>query len=150
MSAISMKEAERQVKSWRGRFASLANKHEAMLGTAMRTAELGIGSLSLGVIQGSRKPGEEITIFSMPLELASGLALHGAALFGLGGKHSEHLANFGDAGVGSYLYLVGRGLGEDWRKKREQEGGGDSSRGWHDSAGSNSFADRLSEIAESA
>ena len=117
-----------------------------MLGTAVRTAEVGIGSLSLGVIQGSREPGKEITVFSMPLELASGLVLHGAALFGLGGKYNEHLSNFGDAGVASYLYLVGRGLGEDWRKKRE---GGGGAGGWgHGSSGD--FADRLSEVADAA
>lgn len=142
---LSLRDANKAAKTWRGRFASLASKHEIMLGTAMRTAEVGIGSLSLGVIQGNRKPGDEITIASMPLELVTGLALHGAALFGLGGKYNEHLSNFGDAGVASYLYLVGRGLGEDWRKRREA-GGSEATTGWT----GQSFADRLSAIAEAA
>ncbi len=147
MAEMSLRDATKAAKSWRSRFAGMASKHEHMLGTAMRTAEIGIGSLSLGVIQGSRKPGEEVTIFGMPLELATGLTLHGAALFGLGGKYNEHLSNFGDAGVSSYLYLVGRGLGEDWRKKRE--GGGGAGSDLSDTSGQ-TFSDRLSAVAAEA
>ncbi len=142
---MSAREATKQAKSWRGRALSLAAKHEHMLGSAIRTAEVGTGALTLGLIQGNRKPGDEYAPFGMPLDLFSGLTLHGLALFGVGGKYSEHLSNFGDAGVGSYLYLVGRGLGEDWRKKRESRGGTTGGGG-----ADASFADRLAEIAEAA
>lgn len=147
IQAMSQKAAAKQATSWRSRALGLAAKHEHMLGSAIRTAEIGTGALALGLVQGTRKPGEEYAPFGMPLELFSGLALHGAALFGVGGKYSEHLSNFGDAGVSSYLYLVGRGLGEDWRKKREAEKGGADAAGYGGDAGA-SFADQLSELAD--
>lgn len=130
--------AASQLERAKARYSNLVERIQESASTAVRTAEIGMGSLALGMIQGGRPAGKEITIFKMPLELVSGIALHAGAVLGFGGAATEHLSNFGDAGVGSYLYLVGRGLGKEWRDKK---GGGTTG---------DDFADRLSQIAASA
>jgi hypothetical protein len=99
-----------QARSASTRLKHLREKGEQVTEQVVRTLEVSGSAFALGVIGGSNvfANGE---IFKIPLELFAGLGFHALRLLGLGGKHGEHLSNFGDGGLASYAYTLGRGVG---------------------------------------
>jgi hypothetical protein len=129
------KKAIETARSASTRLKHLREKGEAMTESVVRTLEVSGSAFALGAIQGAKvfANGE---IFKVPLELAAGLGFHALRLLGLGGKHGEHLSNFGDGGLASYAYTLGMGVGSShW--------GGAKTAGEM----SGSLAERLAQIA---
>ena len=78
-------------------------------------------------------------LFHLPAELTFGLALHAMALLGLGGKHSEQLANAGDGCLFSLGAVLGRGMGaHHWGGSPKAKASGEMS---------GNLADRLQALA---
>jgi hypothetical protein len=110
---ITHADAKRAIETARSastRLKHLREKGEELTEQVVRTLEVSGSAFALGVVGGSNvfANGE---IFKVPLELAAGLGFHALRLLGLGGKHGEHLSNFGDGGLASYAYTLGRGVG---------------------------------------
>jgi hypothetical protein len=104
------KRALQTAASASARVKHLREKGEAVTEQVVRSLEVSGAAFGLGVVAGSNvfANGE---IFKIPLELFAGLGFHALRLLGLGGKHGDHLSNFGDGGLSSYAYTLGRGLG---------------------------------------
>lgn len=117
------------------RLKHLREQGEQITESVVRTLEVTASAFGLGIVGGANifANGE---IFKIPVELGAGLLFHGARLLGLGGKHGDHLANFGDGALASYVHVLGRGVGAShWGKggvKGEMSG---------------NLADRLAQIA---
>lgn len=129
------KRAIATAQSAHNRLKHLREKGEAVTESVVRTLEVSGSAFALGMVQGAGilANGE---IFKVPLELAAGLGFHALRLLGLGGKHGEHLSNFGDGGLASYAHILGRGVGaQHWGKARTS---GEMS---------GALADRLAQIA---
>ena len=110
---ITHSDARRAIETARSastRLKHLREKGEQVTEQVVRTLEVSGSAFALGVVGGSNvfANGE---IFRIPLELFAGLGFHALRLLGLGGKHGEHLSNFGDGGLASYAYTLGRGVG---------------------------------------
>lgn len=110
---ITHSDARRAIETARSastRLKHLREKGEQVTEQVFRTVEVSASAFALGVVGGSNvfANGE---IFKIPLELFAGLGFHALRLLGLGGKHGEHLSNFGDGGLASYAYTLGRGVG---------------------------------------
>lgn len=122
-------------RSASGRLKSLREKGEKATEAVFRTVEVTGSAFAIGVVGGSGvfANGE---IFKMPLELVAGLGFHALRLLGLGGKHGEHLSNFGDGGLAAYAYTLGRGVGASTWGKAATRG-----------EMSGSLAERLAQIA---
>lgn len=104
----------RQLQSMRNRITRKQEHWESMLTKGMRTAEVAVGALAGGVIQGHA--GEEGShIFHIPTDLAIGVALNIAGFFNAAGSQSTHLHGFGDGFIGSFTSSLGFGWGNTWR-----------------------------------
>jgi hypothetical protein len=138
LSHPTVNKALRLYESTKGRLDRYKEKTEELTDRGVRTL-VGFGSAyGLGMAQGAGvfANGE---LLHVPAELFFGLSLHGLALFGVGGRHAEQLANAGDGCLFSLGAILGRGMGaQHWGKgasvKGEMSGG---------------LADRLRRIANS-
>jgi hypothetical protein len=81
----------------------------------VRTVEVGAMALGMGIVQGRSG---SIEIMGVPAELGAGVALNLLGYFGVAGKHSDHLNNFGDGALAAYLTTVGKGVGAAMKAKQ--------------------------------
>ena len=94
---------------WRERFTSPVSK-------VVKTAEVGVGAILGGVIQGKAGPAGA-TIAHFPIDLLAGAALNAAAMFHVAGKeNSSHLGNVGDGLIAAYLSDLGFKIGKKWHE----------------------------------
>lgn len=104
----------RQLQSMRSRITRKQEHFESMLTKGMRTAEVAVGALAGGVIQGHA--GEEGShIFHIPTDLGLGVALNVLGFFNAAGSQSAHLHGFGDGFIASFTSSLGFGWGNTWR-----------------------------------
>lgn len=87
---------------------------EKSMEKVVRTVEIGTAALGFGMVQGRYGSME---IVGVPVELAAGVTLNLLGHFGLAGKHSDHLNNFGDGALAAYLTTVGKGVGTAMKLK---------------------------------
>lgn len=80
----------------------------------VRTVEVGTAALGMGIVQGRAG---SVEVMGVPLELAVGVGLNLGGYFGAAGKYSDHLNNFGDGALASYLTTVGKGIGAQMKAK---------------------------------
>lgn len=80
----------------------------------VRTVEVGTMALGMGIVQGRAG---SVEVMGVPMELGVGVALNLAGYFGAAGKYSDHLNNFGDGALASYLTTVGKGVGAAMKAK---------------------------------
>ena len=121
----SMKAAGDRVKDY---FARKQERWESRLTIGMRTAEVAVGALAGGVIQGHA--GEEGShIFHVPTDLAIGLGLNIAGFFNAAGSQSSHLHGFGDGFIASFTSSLGFGWGNTWRTTGKFAFGGGGTKG---------------------
>lgn len=99
--------AHRHVQGLRG-------KGESVMGQVIQTVEVQAGALAIGVACG-RYGALHLKGSSVPLDMAAGVALHGAAFFGLFGRHGEHAHNLADGVLAAYTTKVGIGIGTKMR-----------------------------------
>jgi len=136
LSHPSVSKALRLASTARASLHRYRERTEEITDRGIRTL-VGFGTAyGLGMAQGAGvfKNGE---FLRLPAELTFGLALHGMALLGVGGKHNEQLANAGDGCLFSLGAVLGRGMGQ-------QKWGGAT----HGSM-SGDLADRLQQLAAS-
>lgn len=103
-----------QVQSLQKRIGRFKEDAEKMTEKFVRTTEIGVAALGVGILQG-RTGG--IEVMGIPAELGIGVGLNMLGYFGAAGKHSDHLNNLGDGALAGYLATVGRGLGAEWKAK---------------------------------
>ncbi len=137
LTMADAKKALHTAHSAQTRLKHLRERGEEAVEQVTRTIEVTGSAFVLGMVQGAGvfARGE---VFHMPLELITGLGLHGLRILGLGGKHAQHLSNFGDGALAAYTNILGRGVGaQHWGRPGGTQGtmGGD-------------LADRLSAIAD--
>lgn len=81
----------------------------------VRTVEVGAMALGMGIVQGRAG---SVEVMGVPVELGTGVALNLLGYFGAAGKYSDHLNNFGDGALASYLTTVGKGVGASMKAKQ--------------------------------
>jgi hypothetical protein len=87
---------------------------ESIVGHISQSVEIGVGALGFGVLAGRYGA---VNLGPVPLDLASGLAMHLLGFAGVAGKYADHLHNFGDGALASYWVKLGAGFGTAWRMK---------------------------------
>ena len=112
-----------RVQHFHRRALALKERAEEMTEKFVRTLEIGAAATVGGVIHGKAGP-EGAHIMGVPVDLGAGLALNLLGYFGVAGKHSDHLNNFGDGMLGAYLSQVGFGIGQKWLSTGKLLGGG--------------------------
>jgi len=115
--------------------AKIKEKTEETVG-AIIDSTVTLGSTAvLAAIQGvnwdnkdkNGKPTFGVRVGPIPLDLGVGAALHLGALFGLGGKVSNHLRSAGNGAMASFVATWARGMGYKWAQKRKGAPGGSPS-----------------------
>ena len=92
----------------------IKGKGESVAGSLVQTVEVNAGALAVGVACG-RYGALHLQGSSIPLDLAGGVLIHGAAFFGLAGRYGEHAHNFADGVLAAYTTKFGIGLGTKMR-----------------------------------
>lgn len=116
MLSITREQAERLLKESHRAKAMVKRTKEmahATVKTAVDTVEVGGAAFAFGVING-RMGGVEFV--GMPLDLVAALACHGFA-FLLDGEYAEHLHNFGNGALATYLATMGASVGHEMAMK---------------------------------
>ncbi len=98
----------------RDHIKGISSKGESVAGQLIQTVEVNAGALAVGVACG-RYGALHLKGSTIPLDLAAGVALHGAAFFGLAGRYGEHAHNFADGVLAAYTTKFGIGLGTKMR-----------------------------------
>lgn len=102
------------------RMERFKEKAEGTTEKVVRSVEVGTMALGLGIVNGRSG---SVEVMGVPLELGLGVALNVAGYFGAAGKYSDHLNNFGDGALASYLTTVGKGIGVAMAQKSALAGG---------------------------
>jgi hypothetical protein len=92
----------------KNRLAKVSQKAERAFDVAINTGIIVGAQSGLGFVHGRWGA---VEVAGVPLELAGGLALSGAALFGFGGKHHDKVGTAGGALLGVYGYNQAKGAG---------------------------------------
>ncbi len=92
----------------------IKGKGESVVGQLVQTVEVQAGALAVGVACG-RYGALHIQGSTIPLDLAAGVVIHGAAFFGLAGRYGEHAHNIADGVLAGYTTKFGIGLGTKMR-----------------------------------
>jgi hypothetical protein len=92
----------------KNRLARVSQKAERAFDVAINTGIIVGAQSGLGFVHGRWGA---VEVAGVPLELAGGLALSGAALFGFGGKHHDKVGSAGGALLGIYGYNQAKGAG---------------------------------------
>lgn len=93
------------------RARNMAEKSEAIVATALRTAEVGGAAFGMGVVKGRFG---SIELVGVPIDLIASSGLHLLGFFG-GDKYADHLHALGDGALASYLTTLGAGVGAGMR-----------------------------------
>lgn len=120
VSKASLVRAHERLQTMQNRIAKFKDHAAKTTEKVVRSVEVGSAALVVGVLQGRAG---SVEIMGVPAELAAGLALNLAGYFGVAGKHSDHLNNFGDGALAAYLVTVGKGVGTAWKAKGSLGGG---------------------------
>ncbi len=108
-----------KVERARASLKRLREKSEEMTETVVGAVETSGAAFAMGVVQGRYG---RVEVGPVPVDLLSGLALHGAAFAGIGGRNSNHLHHLGNGCLASYMTTIGTGVGADLRKKSLSSG----------------------------
>lgn len=114
VSHAELKRGWERLQSVQNRLAKFKDHAQRTTEKVVRTVEVGAAALGVGILQGHSG---SVEILGVPAELGVGVALNLAGYFGLAGKHSDHLCNFGDGALAAYLVTVGKGVGTQMKAK---------------------------------
>lgn len=92
-------------RAW-GRVHSIEKKDKNIKETTFQAVEVSAMALGFGFVRGRWKG----DMYGIPVDLAGGVVLHAAGLFG-GPKYANHLHNLGDGALASFFTTLGAGLG---------------------------------------
>lgn len=110
--ANSLQLSEMRDKAMRAitRARGIVEKSEGVIAHAVQTVEVGGSAFAAGVIKGRYG---SIEVMGLPMDLLAGAGGHVLGFLG-GGKYAEHIHNFSDGMLASYLTTLGTGVGADW------------------------------------
>lgn len=116
ISKKDIMKAKRQVENLKRRASKALEQAEDVLKVGVRTAEVGAAAFGLGVLSGKTQGGMP-EVVGVPIDLGAGAVLHTLGFLGVGGDLSEHMHNFGDGALASYLVTQGVVVGDAWKKR---------------------------------
>ncbi len=117
---MSRSKAIKALDSAKAGLKRVREKGHELAETVVQTAEVGMGALVMGGIQGRFG---DVSVGPIPVSLGSGLVLHAAAFAGVGrAGGGKHLHSLGDGCLAAYLTTLGTGIGADLRKKALSSG----------------------------
>jgi len=100
----------------------LREKFSGITSRFMGTVTTGAGAWLGGAIEGRTAGG---TVLKVPINLGIGAVLLAAGHLDLAGEqYSEHLNNFGNGFIGSYVAATGYAFGKRWKETGKLFGGG--------------------------
>lgn len=100
----------------------LRSKFAGITSRFVGTVEIATGAWVGGAIEGRTAGG---TVLSVPINLALGAVLLAGSHFNVAGPQlSEHLNQFGNGFIGSYLAATGYAFGKRWKETGKVLGGG--------------------------
>lgn len=139
ISQSSMRDvAERGLSALR-RLQSLKEKGQEQMEELVGAVEVGASAYAFGFARGYfAKPGQDVEILGVPVDLAGGIALHVLALFGGAGRYKADLHNFANGGLASYATTMGLKQGVDQAAKHPPSqllGTSAASNGWFTAGG---------------
>ncbi len=111
---MTLGEAKDALSRAKHSIARVREKAETAIGQGIEVAEVGATAFGFGYANGRWGGDEgEIKVFGLPVDLGTGIALTGLAMFGGFGKYAEHGVNVGAGAIASYGYRTGYQLGSD-------------------------------------
>lgn len=115
-----IEDAYRTVSETNRRMRDYQGKAEGGVGVIVRSLGVMAGAGTVGVLSGrfgALRFADKGVLSNVPLDAAAGLALHAAGIFGIAGRHSEHLHNFADGVLAAYVTKFAVGYGANMRAK---------------------------------
>lgn len=115
-----IEDAYKTVSETNRRMRDYQGKAEGGVGVVVRSLGVMAGAGAVGVLSGrygSLRLADSGALSNVPLDAAAGLALHAAGIFGVAGRHSEHLHNFADGVLAAYVTKFAVGYGAGLRQK---------------------------------
>ncbi len=115
-----IEDAYRTVSETNRRMRDYQGKAEGGVGVVVRSLGVMAGAGAVGVLSGrfgALRFADKGMLSNVPLDAAAGLALHAAGIFGIAGRHSEHLHNFADGVLAAYVTKFAVGYGATLRQK---------------------------------
>jgi len=107
-----------QVSSAHRLISGHRSKGESIARNAVTALEVLAGTAVSGVVAGRfGAPYASIAGHTLPLDLAGGIALHGAAFFGLFGNYGDHIHNFATGVMSQYVTRASVAYGAHMREK---------------------------------
>jgi len=114
VSKAHLTKAQERINSLQNRISKFRDHAAKTTEKVVRSVEVGAAALTVGIVQG--RVGS-VEIMGVPFELGAGVALNLLGYFNAAGKYSDHLCNFGDGALASYLTTVGKGVGGAMKAK---------------------------------
>lgn len=115
-----IEDAYRTVSETNRRMRDYQGKAEGGVGVVVRSLGVMAGAGAVGVLSGrfgALRFADKGMLSNVPLDAAAGLAIHAAGIFGIAGRHSEHLHNFADGVLAAYVTKFAVGYGATMRQK---------------------------------
>lgn len=115
-----IEDAYRTVSETNRRMRDYQGKAEGGVGVVVRSLGVMAGAGAVGVLSGrfgALRFADKGILSNVPLDAAAGLAIHAAGIFGVAGRHSEHLHNFADGVLAAYVTKFAVGYGATLRQK---------------------------------
>lgn len=115
-----IEDAYRTVSETNRRMRDYQGKAEGGVGVVVRSLGVMAGAGAVGVLSGrfgALRFADKGVLSNVPLDAAAGLAIHAAGIFGVAGRHSEHLHNFADGVLAAYVTKFAVGYGATLRQK---------------------------------
>lgn len=94
-----------------------------VLESAIDAGLAGLTGWVLGQWEGRSTRSEQFEVFGVPAPLATAVAAHVGAVFGVGRNMEPRLRAIGNAGVALHMRYIGHGQGEQWRAKNPDKPG---------------------------
>jgi hypothetical protein len=119
MSKSELVRMAKKAESLQNRVKKATEKADDVLEKAVRTVEVGASAFGFGIVQGRYGA---VELAGVPLDLGAAILGHTLGFMGVGGKMNSHLHSFADGALAAYAVTMGRGAGEEWKKKSSLAG----------------------------
>lgn len=113
LSQAEIGELRQRAERLAARAKTMTAKAEAAVEHLVQTVEIGGAAFALGIINGRFDAPEPLGV---PLDLGAGVAMHLLGFLGVAGKFTDHLHNFADGALASYLVTLGFNVGDKMRQ----------------------------------
>lgn len=111
--------ANARIQAFQSKWRESKKEKEDALNTVIRTGTVGGTAFAFGVLQGRTDGGVEFA--GVPVEVFVGAGAWIGGAIGAAGNASHHLTAIGDGAIAALATSLGRGIGKEWRDKKEAE-----------------------------